>query len=127
MKEVFEKIVDSLKERSGEYNSHIRLHGKPEEMRTCEAIEIVNQVVAETISKMESVGWIPCSDRLPERNKEVLCWAKSTAGGSDCCFVGSCDNGFWFLQSAIGTLSYPTQYEVVAWCELPEPFKQEGV
>lgn len=49
------------------------------------------------------------------------------ASGGDCCFVGSCDNGFWFLQSAIGTLSYPTQYEVVAWQPLPEPFKQEGV
>lgn len=27
---------------------------------------------------MEKQRWIPCSERLPERNKPVLCWVKST-------------------------------------------------
>lgn len=30
MKEVFEKIIEKLEERSKEYNSGVRLHGKPE-------------------------------------------------------------------------------------------------
>lgn len=34
-------VVDELKRRSKEYNSGVRLHGKPEEMITTEAIEIV--------------------------------------------------------------------------------------
>lgn len=34
-------VVDKLKQRSKEYNSGVRLHGKPEEMMTTEAIEIV--------------------------------------------------------------------------------------
>ena len=34
-------VVDKLKQRSKEYNSGVRLHGKPEEMITTEAIEIV--------------------------------------------------------------------------------------
>ena len=34
-------VVDKLKQRSKEYNSGVRLHGKPEEMVTTEAIEIV--------------------------------------------------------------------------------------
>ena len=34
-------VVDKLKRRSKEYNSGVRLHGKPEEMITTEAIEIV--------------------------------------------------------------------------------------
>ena len=38
-----DKVVEELEERSKEYNSGLRLHGKPEEMRTDEAIEIVNQ------------------------------------------------------------------------------------
>ena len=38
-----EKVVAELKERSKEYNSGLRLHGKPEEMITDEAIEIVKQ------------------------------------------------------------------------------------
>lgn len=38
-----DKVVEELEERSKEYNSGLRLHGKPEEMRTDEAIEIVKQ------------------------------------------------------------------------------------
>ena len=35
------KVVKQLEERSKEFNSGLRLHGKPENMRTEEAIEIV--------------------------------------------------------------------------------------
>ena len=34
-------VVDKLTQRSKEYNSGVRLHGKPEEMITTEEIEIV--------------------------------------------------------------------------------------
>lgn len=34
-------VVEQLEERSEEYNSGVRLHGKPEEMLTDEAIQIV--------------------------------------------------------------------------------------
>lgn len=36
-----EKVVKQLEERSKEYNSGVWLHGKPEEMLTDDAIEIV--------------------------------------------------------------------------------------
>lgn len=36
-----EKVVSALKERSEEYNSRIRLHGKPQKMLTDDAIYIV--------------------------------------------------------------------------------------
>lgn len=36
-----DNIVEQLKERSKEFNSGLRLHGKPEKMLTDEAIEIV--------------------------------------------------------------------------------------
>lgn len=36
-----DKVVEQLEERSEKYNSGMRLHGKPEEMLTDEAIEIV--------------------------------------------------------------------------------------
>lgn len=35
------KVVEQLEDRSEEYNSGVRLHGKPEEMLTDDAIEIV--------------------------------------------------------------------------------------
>lgn len=73
-----------------------------------------------------SNGWIPCSERLPETNESVLCWAKSTARGGDVCFVGSCHNSFWFLQSSADTHSFPGQYVVVAWQPLPAPYHTKG-
>ena len=36
-----DKVVEQLEDRSEEYNSGVRLHGKPEEMLTDDAIEIV--------------------------------------------------------------------------------------
>lgn len=42
-----DKVVEQLKERSKEFNSGLRLHGKPENMRTDEAIEIVKAGVKE--------------------------------------------------------------------------------
>jgi hypothetical protein len=36
-----EKVVSALKERSEEYNSRIRLHGKPQKMLTDDAVYIV--------------------------------------------------------------------------------------
>lgn len=38
-----DKVVEKLTERSKEYNSGLRLHGKPEEMLTNDAIKIVKQ------------------------------------------------------------------------------------
>ena len=38
-----DKVTEELRERSREYNSGVRLHGKPKEMITDEAIEIVKQ------------------------------------------------------------------------------------
>lgn len=38
-----DKAVKQLEERSKEYNSGVRLYGKPEEMLTDEAIEIVKR------------------------------------------------------------------------------------
>ena len=38
-----DSVVAAIKQRSKEYNSGVRLHGKPEEMLTYEAIEIVEE------------------------------------------------------------------------------------
>lgn len=73
-------------------------------------------------------GWIPCSERLPERNKPVLCWVKSTTIESgETYIIGSCDNGFWFLQTyEIGHHHFPVKdYKVVAWQTLPEHYEEK--
>ena len=68
-------------------------------------------------------GWIPVDERLPENNKLVLVWARSTARGADEWSLGSYDNGFWALGSYGGSLVFPSQLEAVAWRPLPEPYR----
>ena len=92
MQEVFEKIIEKLEEDEK--------HTFDGCINKRYAIEIVKQAAEEfaTDTNVGTNGWISCSERLPETNESVLCWAKSTARGGDVCFVGSCHNGFWFLQ-----------------------------
>lgn len=74
-------------------------------------------------------GWISVSERLPERNKPVLCWVKSTTISSGETFIiGSCDRGFWFLQTyEIGHHHFPVKdYEVIAWQPLPAHYQPKG-
>ena len=125
----FEKIKEKLKK---EYDHYRRLWNKNLDDEDCaykdayaHALSIVSEVEAEYINKSSdcSTNWIPCSERLPEDFQSVLCYAESVARSPDTIFVGSQKHGCWFLQSSIGTESFPTQYEVVAWMPLPEPYK----
>ena len=81
--------------------------------------------IEEIIRKHMNDGWIPVDERLPENNKLVLVWARSTARGADEWSLGSYDNGFWALGSWGGSLVFPSQLEAVAWRPLPEPYQAE--
>ena len=132
MKEAFEKIKEILGEvaevceseaskellQCGHSSYYEFTDGKKEGF--FEALSIVSEVEAEYGN-----GWIPCSERLPEDFQSVLCYAESIARSPDTIFVGSQKHGCWFLQSSIGTESFPTQYEVLAWMPLPEAYKPE--
>ena len=108
MKEFVEKLIQELKEESIIVDDDAGHR----------AVEIIEHLAEEYNN-----GWIPCEKELPETNESVLCWAKSTARGGDVCFVGSYHKGFWFLQSSANTHSFPGQYKIVAWHQLPEKFK----
>ena len=79
--------------------------------------------IKDIIRKHMNNGWIPVEERMPENNKLVLVWARSTARGADEWSLGSYDNGFWALGSYGGSLVFPSQLEAVAWRPLPEPYR----
>ena len=105
---------------------------------TYEAIKVgtINQVLEYKVwdaikngtpyEEREKGEWIPISERLPKERQAVLCWAESTAERLDTEFIGMFDAGDWFLQSDANHLSYPHQYNVVAWMPLPKPYKAES-
>ena len=72
-----------------------------------------------------AVGWIPVTERLPERNKSVLLCMKSRSLRTGMCIqTGSYDGVFWFVQGAAGYESLATfEFRVLAWMPLPEPYR----
>lgn len=122
MQEVFEKIIGKLEEE--EVQAYDKMDGGATYKSFRKAIEIVDQE-----AEQYNNGWVPCSERLPDRNKPVLCWVRSTTIASgETHIIGSCDNGFWFLQTyEIGNHHFPVKdYEVIAWQPLPEPYQPKG-
>lgn len=117
MQQFIDKLISRLDE-------HIKTAKAEGDFTYVKPFEIVKNTVNQLAEEYKG-GWIPCSERLPEKNDSVLCWAKSTARGGDVCFVGSCHNGFWFLQSSADTHTFPGQYVVVAWKPI-EPYQKEG-
>lgn len=63
-------------------------------------------------------GWIPCSERLPECNEDVL------VCGDDGIFISYIEEKSqkWRYDTDEGIYWYPN---VVAWMPLPEPYREE--
>ena len=93
--------------------------------KSLEAYKTGKLIAEEILRKHMNDGWIPVEERLPENNKLVLVWARSTARGADEWSLGSYDKGFWALGSYGGSLVFPSQLEAVAWRPLPEPYRPE--
>lgn len=157
MQEVFDKIIKKLEERSKEYNSGVKNYGKwPEEMCTCDAIEIVKQEAEEYNN-----GWISCSERMPEVETKVLIFAKrkykdggvrnivTTAMYEDGTMSENDSNwrwedidgewdeendcyiipeGWWEdkIYNYDGELNNAVDDKVIAWQPLPQPYKPKG-
>lgn len=78
--------------------------------------------------------WIPCSERLPERGKDVLV-TRDYDGREDCnkscryVEIASCygedDDPDWASFSDEYKM-HPKNHHVIAWRELPEPYSGRG-
>lgn len=103
--QVFEKIVEKLKEKKKGYMSAY-VEG------ISDAIEIVKQVAAEYNN-----GWIPCSERLPKKDGFFIATLDGEIAGEEKPFSGLAEfeNGKWVDDEE--------EYQcVLAWQPLPEPY-----
>ena len=119
MKEFVEKLISRLEEYQ-ENNTQCKSSDDYElgQFNACEyAIEIVNQLAEEYIncstdtSTNTSSGWIPTTERLPEKNAIVL----------------TCDKDGWIsVKVNMPYAGVKNDFECgyyTAWMPLPEPFK----
>lgn len=59
-------------------------------------------------------GWIPCSERLPEENKEVIC-----------CFKSGIVEALVFYNCKFhGKVYAYEKSDIIAWQPLPEPYHE---
>ena len=79
--------------------------------------------------------WIPCSERLPEENKEVLISYRYKEGEGDTShtYIDITTYGqMYFGGNKVGNYKhwrapfeyFESNYEVIAWMPLPEPYKE---
>ncbi len=71
----------------------------------------------EALEKKKDNEWIPCSERLPEEEIEVLVTVKESNG--DCYTMHSwLQEGVWVVKKT------PLNPKVIAWRPLPEPYME---
>ena len=73
-----------------------------------------------TISALEKQlngGWIPISERLPESDGFYICTVKELDITVSLIFTAY--DSSWMDE-------YESEYETIAWCPLPEPYKDGG-
>ena len=110
MNKAFEKILERL-----------------EEMRRKSCIPDIKGYCQTTISRAEAIvqevaeeynnSWIPCSERLPEESGEYLTWVEYDGDRFRAIDEIDCDG-------IIKEWNCSTDYKIIAWQPLPEPFKE---
>ena len=120
MNKAFEKILKRLEEaKNFEYLNGVKRFSKKERIAFDNAKQIVQEVAEEfaTDTNVWTNGWIPCSERLPEEEADVLLSLRSLDVYTG--FRANAEGCFY-----IDGDGYVEYENVMAWMPLPEPYKE---
>ena len=124
METAFETLLEKLEKKRLERVEQLRLSctksmslvNKIKLKEIEESIEIVKQE-----AEQYNNGWIPCSERLPEKYNRVL--AHTDAGGYYIAHVNGCGK---FVCTAECVSTVIENSDVIAWHPLPAPYQPKG-
>lgn len=125
MQEVFEKIIEKLKEVGKLEISIIggRCNGKTLSLGYKKGIENAIEIVKQEAAEYNN-GWIPCSERLPEEYEDVEVTIEEIAndvGGKRYYNVRSwLQDGQWIIKKN------PYNPTVIAWKYPTQPYQPKG-
>ena len=77
------------------------------------------------VQKKPKTYWIPCSERLPEEDTNVLCWYEYFRYGNYNKMYQTYGIGTYFGRFGWAGDITGEQARVIAWMPLPEPYKAE--
>lgn len=106
MKEFVEKLISRLEEHCATKNEVCDCNGVCSECDFKASIEIVNQLAEEY---SVTGGWIPVSERLPEKQSDYL-----ICDNNRNVYSSTYKNNRWLVNLATD--------EVIAWMPLPDPY-----
>ena len=82
-----------------------------------------SDVIKQLPSAQPEQRWIPCSERLPNGQTEVIVSCRDDSADAIYRYTASgwitTDGEYWIVDNEINPY-------VIAWCELPEPYREEG-
>ena len=115
MQEVFEKIIEKLKEISI-FMTTCDGYGA-----NCVSVGTIEEIVKQEAEKFGSDTnvwsneWIPCSERLPEENSSVIvCFVHGAV--TELAFYGGLFHGIYDYNTNV----------IIAWQPLPQPYQPKG-
>ena len=120
MQEVFEKIIEKME---CEYENLKEMYKRTKDMSFYFAFQGVNKAIEIVKQEAEQYnnGWIPCSERMPEKYNRVL--AHTDAGGYYIAHVNGCGK---FVCTAECVSTVIENSDVIAWQPLPAPYQPKG-
>lgn len=91
--------------------------------------EQLREAVDMAIKALEAQEWIPCKERLPETEEQVLIYAWNVhyvlAKYKE---IRTCDGVYkmaWVTEDAY-SIPREIKHEVICWRHLPEPYREDG-